>query len=629
MKTVRKLISVLLALALLLSCAFAEQDEDVLTLPSDLTAVGERAFYGSASIDKVVLPDTVSAIYDQAFAYSALSEINLPGSLTYIAADAFEGCSGMNALVTSGTYAEEYCVENGIPYTIVSPYGPYDATIAVYQRSNQGDAEDIWWWDFCREYFGLNFNVIQLTSTGDYKSTAFATGDMPDVFYQLFLDSSTVVEQGVNNHNLVALDEYITPSIMPNLSRIYAAHPEYKAAITASDGHIYCLCVIQNMNNPLMTFYYNQRWLDDAGLDVPTTLDEFTEVMAAFKAREELPENEGKTVVPLTGDLGNAPRFIANAFGWITDSAGYLTSVALDEENGSPCFIYADRTRFPEFMNVIKNYIFSGYFSADVFDDQYAGSQTAHLKAEDLTGFDQNTANAIDPSEWTAAIPLTSRWNNTPAIARSYNGINCQSFAIGNRADMTESKIIRLLRWVDWLYDYDNYIMSHYGPSQDETQWLLGLKSGYMATLNGGRYTFTCQEVLDGDYTSFSDYQNRRIHGIIGGYLGLNADLFNDATRPYNPPTYSNRVAENVLPYLTDTYPNIRFFDPDTNYRMSDLRAEINSYVNQQYIAFISGEKEINNENLAEYFDTLDALGYQEYLQYFTDYYEAYLESMN
>lgn len=503
-------------------------------------------------------------------------------------------------------------------------YGGYDdmidATIAIYQRSSQGNADNIWWWDFCREYFGINFKVTQLTETGTYKSTAFASGDMPDVFYQLFMSSALVVEQGVTNGNLIALDPYITPEIMPNLSRIYEAYPEYKTTITAGDGHIYSLGIIQNANSPLMTFYYNQRWLDDAGLAVPTTLDEFTEVMAAFKAREELPENEGKTVVPLTGDLGNQPRFIANAFGWVTDSAGYLTAIAL--KDGVPMFIYADEERFPAFMQVMKDYIAAGYFSADVFDDQYAGNQTAAQKAEDLTGFDQNTSNAIDPKEWVAAIPLTSEYNDTPQIARSYNAINCQSFNISRTC--APEKVERLMKWVDWLYDYDNYLMSHWGPSAEETEYLCGLKSGYIATLDEatGRYNYTAQEILDGEYTSWGDYQNRRTQGIIGGYLGLGVDLFGEGKREDNPPTFNNKVDVNVMPYLVDTYPNIRFFDAAVNTRVDELRTEINAYVNENYVAFISGEKEMTDANLEEFFKTIHDLGYDEYVGYFIDYYE-------
>ena len=506
-------------------------------------------------------------------------------------------------------------------------YGGYDdmidATIAVYQRSSQGDAANIWWWDFCREYFGINFTVTQSNDSSTTKSTMFASGDMVDVFYQFFMSSSLVVEQGVTNGNLIPLDEYITPEIMPNLSRIYEAYPDYRNTITAPDGHIYSLGVIQNAASPLMTFYINQRWLDDAGLAMPTTLDEFTTVMAAFKARESLPENEGKTVVPLTGDLGNQPRFIANAFGWITDSAGYLTQIALDDVDGEPCFIYMDEERFPEFMQVMKDYIAAGYFSADVFDDQYAGNQTAAQKAEDLTGFDQNTSNAINPDEWTAAIPLTSKWNDTPAIARSYNAINCASFNISSTCD--PSKVERLMKWVDWLYDYDNYTLSHRGPSAEETDILYGLMGGYTATKNEetGAYSFTVPE-MEVNGWSFGDYQNQRIQGIIGGYLGLGVDLWGEAQREYSPTIYRNKVDENVLPYLVDTYPNIVFFEADVQERVTELRTDINAYVNENYVAFISVEKEMSEDNLAAFFNDIRDLGYDELLGYYQDYYAAY-----
>lgn len=312
-------------------------------------------------------------------------------------------------------------------------------------------------------------------------------------------------------------------------------------------------------------------------------------------------------------------------FGWITDSAGYLTAVAL--KDGEPIFIYADEERFPAFMEVMKEYIAAGYFSADVFDDQYAGNQTAAQKAEDLTGFDQNTSNAIDPKEWTAAIPLTSEWNPTPQIARSYNAINCQSFAIS--ASCAPEKVERLMKWADWLYVYDNYLMSHWGPSAAETDYLCGLESGYTAVLDPetGKYTYTVAEVENGTYPSWGDYQNQRVQGIIGGYLGLNVDLFGECTREVNPTSYSNKVDENVLPYLVECYPNIRFFDAAVNERCNELKTEINAYVNEQYVAFISGEKEMSEENLAEYFQTLKDLGYEEYLQIFVDYYDAYLAS--
>lgn len=505
---------------------------------------------------------------------------------------------------------------------------PMDATIAVYQRTGQGSAADIWWWEFCRQYFGINFKVTQLTDTGNYKSVAFMSGDMPDVFYQLFLDTSTLVEQGGMNGNLIPLEGYITPEIMPNLSKVYKEHPEWMTQIMDQEGHIYSLGAIQDSNASLMTFYINKRWLDDAGLELPKTLDEFTAMLEKFKEREKLPENAGKKVVPMEGDLGNAPRLVANAFGWITDSASYLTQIAL--KDGEPIFIYADEERFPEFMKTMKDYIDKGYFSDDVFDNQYAGNQAAALKASDLTAISQNTNNVTNPDEWIVMRPLTSKYNPNPQTARSYTSINCASFAISSSCD--KSKIERLMKWADWLYKFDNYLMSHWGPSVEETEYLYtdtqgGLKSGYSMTWDDGLNAWkqSAAEVDDGTYASFGEYQNSKVQGIIGGYLGLNLDLFKDAKRRTNETVYKKGEDVNLLPFLVECYPNLRFFDAETNARVTELATDINQYVNEQYAAFISGTKELNEANLKEYFDTLkNTYNYEEYVGYFKDYYKKY-----
>ena len=162
-----------------------------------------------------------------------------------------------------------------------------DVSIVVYQRSNQGNADDIWWWDYCREQFGINFTVTQVTSASDYKSIAFASGDMPDVFYQMFMSSAQQVEFGETSGLLIDLAPYITPEIMPNLTRILDSNPTYRAMLTASNGAIYSLGSFNNANNSCMTFYINQKWLDEAGLEVPTTWEELKEAALALTVRDE------------------------------------------------------------------------------------------------------------------------------------------------------------------------------------------------------------------------------------------------------------------------------------------------------------------------------------------------------
>ncbi len=487
-----------------------------------------------------------------------------------------------------------------------------DVTVVVYQRSSQGNAEDIWFWDYAKEAFGINFIVTQVTSASDYKALTFVGGTMVDLYYQMFVSSGEQIEYG-SQGLIYDLAPYTTPEIMPNLNRIWDAHPEYKALWTTGNGEIWSLGAFNNANSSAMSFFINEAWLKDAGLELPETLDDLDVVLAAFKER-------GEDVVPMTGDLGNIPRMIANAFGWTTYGASYLTTIAMLDDQ--PIFIYGDRERFVPFMQKMNEYWNAGYFSVNLFDDQYAGTETSAQMASNLTGINQNTSGAANIQDWVSMKPLTSEWNDTPKMPRTFGVVNNQSFVISKNCD--ESKIERLMQFADWHYNYDNYLLQHWGPSAEETDILYGLKSGYTTSVNPdtGLLVYTAQEVIDGDYTSWGDYNNRRIQPIIGGYVGLTYDMFGDATRQYNPPTYAKGVEENMLPYLVDTrYPEIRFFTADVNARVGELATQINSYVTGEYAKFVHGDIEFTEENIDNFYATLESLGYEEYLGIYTDYY--------
>lgn len=112
-KTAKRVAAMMLVLALLLTnggvAAFAEA---VFTLPTALEIIEEEAFYGSSSIDKVVLSNRVTEIRARAFANSTLSEINLPDSITYIAEDAFDGPDKVTVTANRGTYTYRWAVEH-------------------------------------------------------------------------------------------------------------------------------------------------------------------------------------------------------------------------------------------------------------------------------------------------------------------------------------------------------------------------------------------------------------------------------------------------------------------------------------------------------------------------------------
>ena len=104
-------------------------------------------------------------------------------------------------------------------------------SIVVYQRSGQGKADDIWFWEYARQEMNIDFDVTQVTSSAEYKSTAFATDSLPDIWFQMFLTSVEQLTYGEREEQLIDLSGYINETLTPNMMRIYNEYPEYLAQI--------------------------------------------------------------------------------------------------------------------------------------------------------------------------------------------------------------------------------------------------------------------------------------------------------------------------------------------------------------------------------------------------------------
>ena len=90
-----------------------------IALPEGLTSIGEGAFVGCFFLRTIALPDSLMTIGDSAFVGCfALSAVALPEGLTSIGEGAFDGCSDTLTLtVPRDSYAHQYAIDNGIPYT--------------------------------------------------------------------------------------------------------------------------------------------------------------------------------------------------------------------------------------------------------------------------------------------------------------------------------------------------------------------------------------------------------------------------------------------------------------------------------------------------------------------------------
>lgn len=69
------------------------------TIAANITAIGERSFYGCSGLSSITIPNSVVSIGDGAFSgCSGLSALTIPASVTHIGELAFGGCSGLKTV---------------------------------------------------------------------------------------------------------------------------------------------------------------------------------------------------------------------------------------------------------------------------------------------------------------------------------------------------------------------------------------------------------------------------------------------------------------------------------------------------------------------------------------------------
>ena len=115
---------------------------------------------------------------------------------------------------------------------------------------------------------------------------------------------------------------------MPNLKKVFDKYPEYRQMCTDEDGHIWALPWIEQLGEGKTAIqtvgdmsFINKKWLDFLGLQMPTTTDEFEEVLKAF--RDHAPEIQKEfhidgSIIPMSCIMNNGdqdPAILINGFG--------------------------------------------------------------------------------------------------------------------------------------------------------------------------------------------------------------------------------------------------------------------------------------------------------------------------
>ena len=207
-----------------------------------------------------------------------IAALTLVLSMLVLAPAAFAGGAGEQATATTEFNRTGFPITNE-PSTIKVFYGLLpEQTVPLQRMTIIQNIQDT-----------TNVEVDWVTAPVNDMDTRinlmFASGDLPD----MFLEGLTVPQAfAYANQGLVRPIDDLLEDLAPTISGFIESTPGLRDVLTSPDGKIYSTFSFgnayhQDLGNML---YINREWLAQIGRSVPTTIDEYHEILRLFKSRD-------------------------------------------------------------------------------------------------------------------------------------------------------------------------------------------------------------------------------------------------------------------------------------------------------------------------------------------------------
>lgn len=332
------------------------------------------------------------------------------------------------------------------------------APVAAYQ----GPWEDLEWVHKLEEAAGVKLEFKAYSTTEDI-NLMFTGKDYPDISFNIGSDKQ--IQDAALGGDVLALDDLIK-EWAPNWDKLFTEDDLARKTCTMDDGHIYSLPMIRSepsICNLRDQWLINKRWLDELGLPVPTTTDEFYNTLKAFK------ENAGKGSIPedvipyyvygITTNIGGALDMF-NAFGCRVSGETYMATI---DDDGKVEFNYiSDGMKEP--LLFLRKLFEEGLIPYECLTDNNDTYLVKTRSNPAIVGSFHSFQNP-DPTNQTvvAMAPLDSGNGKTPMIRSQTNQITRNYFTIYSNCKYPEVA----MRLADLIADPDWSVQGMYGMFGD------------------------------------------------------------------------------------------------------------------------------------------------------------------
>ncbi len=470
----------------------------------------------------------------------------------------------------------------------------------------------------------IEWKAIQNDQWGEKITLAMAdTSTLTDfIFSAGFGDNDLLryADQGV----IIPLEEYID-AYMPNLKSIFDKFPEYRKMSTDTNGHIWALPWIEQLGSEKTAIqsvgdmsFINKKWLDFLGLKIPTTVDEFEQVLIAFRdhASELQKEfNIDGSIIPMScivNDGNQDPAILINGFGEGYGDNDQGRHIAVTDDKKVICT--ATQQGFKDGITWLHSLYEQGLIDPEAFTQEWSTYVSKGKSGRYGVCFSWDAANIIDDfAGWVPLPALTADVRNiTPengSFTSGYDRGRCVVTAVAKNPAL-------VCAWLDQMYDPFQSPQNNwgtYGEDDDFDIFVLGKNANGEDML---------QHAPLGDASPVEVREAESVNGplaILDEYYDVYVTCPDDAQyrldwiKDYYTPDMNTKYV----------YPNVFMSQEDTE-ELSNLQTDITKTINAKRSDWIMNG--FTDADWDEYIKSLDAYGLSDMLAIFQKYLDAYYE---
>ena len=467
----------------------------------------------------------------------------------------------------------------------------------------------------------IEWTAIQSDQWGDKISLNMSNPNtLTDfIFTADFSDSNLLryASQGV----VIPLEEYID-TCMPNLQAVFEKYPEYRTMCTDTEGHIWALPWIEQLGvdkTAIQTVgsmpFINTKWLNFLGLEMPHNVDDFEQVLIAFRDNADRIKSEfgiEGDIIPMScivNDGDQDPAILINGFGEGYGDQDKSRHIAVTNDRKVICA--AAQPGYRAGIEWLHKLYTENLIDLEAFTQEWSTYVSKGKAGRYGVCFTWDVANIDNLTDWEPLPPLTADTTNiTP-----YNGSFTSGFNRGRCVVTAKAANPALVcAWLDQMYIPIQSAQNNWGTYGEDD----GFDIFEMSTNADGEPMLKHAPLGDA-----SPVEVREAESVNGPLAVLNDYYDVYVTCPDDAQYRLDWIEQIYTPEMHNDYvfPNVFMSNEDTE-TVSELETDLSTYMNTCKADWIMNG--MADGAWEEYLGMLEEYRLSDYLAIMQKYLDAY-----